>query len=100
MLIRHWLERLQVAQAARHSEPAEWQEALGGSQTVVHASVEEVQEMVADIRAVLGRYDDRLMDVAARPEGSRPVEVLVFAQPYAPRPAAEVEGETPPPPLA
>jgi hypothetical protein len=56
--------------------------------------------MVADIRAVLGRYDDRLMDAAARPEGSRPVEVLVFAQPYAPRTAAEVEGEAPPPPLA
>jgi DNA-binding transcriptional ArsR family regulator len=100
VLIRQWLERLQVAQAARHTEPPEWQEALGGSQTVVHASVEEVREMVADIRAVLGRYDDRLMDAAARPEGSRPVEVLVFAQPYAPRTAAEVEGEAPPPPLA
>lgn len=83
VLIRHWLDRLQTAQAARHTEPAVWQEALGGSQAVVHATVEELREMVADIRAVLGRYDHRLHDAAARPEGSRPVELLLFAQPYA-----------------
>ncbi|MEV4622695.1 helix-turn-helix domain-containing protein [Asanoa sp. NPDC049573] len=96
VLIRHWLDRLQAAQAVRHTEPAEWQEALGGSQAVVHATVEELREMVADIRAVLGRYDDRLRDVAARPEGSRPVELLLFAQAYSPQPLSASEADRPP----
>ncbi|WP_203700428.1 helix-turn-helix domain-containing protein [Asanoa iriomotensis] len=84
VLIRHWLERLQSAQANRHAEPVEWQDVLGGSNTVVHGTVDEVRELVADLRAVLSRYDDRLRDPAARPEGSRPVELLLFAQPYGP----------------
>jgi hypothetical protein len=83
VLIRHWVDRLQSAQASRHTEPAEWQDVLGGSGTVVYGTVDEVREMVEDIRAVLGRYDDRLRDAAARPAGSRPVELLVFAQRYA-----------------
>ncbi|GIF73249.1 helix-turn-helix domain-containing protein [Asanoa siamensis] len=82
VLIRHWLDRLQSAQANRHAEPVEWQDVLGGSSTVVHGTVDEVRDLVAEIRAVLGRFDDRLRDPAARPDGSRPVEVLLFAQPY------------------
>ena len=84
VLIRHWLERSQSAQASRHTEPAEWQDVLGGSGTVVYGTVDEVREMVAEIRGVLGRYDDRLRDEAARPKGARPVELLLFAQRYAP----------------
>ncbi|GIF66260.1 transcriptional regulator [Asanoa ishikariensis] len=83
VLVRHWLERVQSAQASRYAEPAEWQDVLGGSGTVVYGTVDEVREMVTDIRAVLSRYDDRLRDASARPEGSRSVELLVFAQRYA-----------------
>jgi DNA-binding transcriptional ArsR family regulator len=82
VLIRHWLGRLQAAQATRDTQPRDWQDVFGGSQTVAHATVDEVREMVFDIRAVLGRYDDRLRDPRARPAGSRPVELLLFAQPY------------------
>jgi DNA-binding transcriptional ArsR family regulator len=82
VLIRHWLERLRTAQANRHAEPAEWQDVFGGSDTVVYGTLEEVRALVAELREVLSRYDDRLRDPAARPEGSRPVELLLFAQPY------------------
>ncbi|MDG4820632.1 helix-turn-helix domain-containing protein [Asanoa sp. WMMD1127] len=83
VLLRHWVARLQSAQATRHTEPADWQEVLGGSGTVVYGTLDEVRAMITDIREVLGRYDDRLRDTDARPPGTRPVELLLFAQPYA-----------------
>lgn len=84
VLISHWLGRTAAAQAARDQQPAAWREVLGGSQTVAHATVAEVHAMVADIRDVLGRYDDRLRDPSLRPDDSQPVELLLFAQPYTP----------------
>jgi hypothetical protein len=83
VLIRHWLDRVQSVQATRHTQPPEWQEVLGGSQTIAHATVDEIQQMITDIRAVLGRYDDRLRDPSQRPAESRPIEMLLFAQPFA-----------------
>ena len=82
VLIGHWLGRIAAVQAARDEEPPEWRDVLGGSQTVAHATLDEVRAMVEDVREVLGRYDDRLRDPALRPEDSRPVEMLMFAQPY------------------
>ena len=69
VLIKHWLGRLQSAQATRHDQPPEWQEVLGGSQTVAHVTVDELRELVADVREVVGRYDDRQRDVSRRPAG-------------------------------
>jgi hypothetical protein len=83
-LLRHWLNRIQAVQASRHNEPSEWLEVLGGSQTVVHATAEEIHAMVQDIRAVLSRHDDRLGDPTRRPAGHRMIEMLVFTQPYEP----------------
>jgi hypothetical protein len=80
-LLRHWLGRIQAVQASRHSELPEWLDVLGGSQTVVHATAEEVHAMVQDIRAVLSRYDDMSGDPARRSTGHRMIEMLVFTQP-------------------
>ena len=83
VLVNQWLDRIRRVQADRHREPLGWREVLGGSQTIVFGTVAEVQQMIADIRAVLGRYDERLRDVQRRPAAGRAVELLLFAQPYA-----------------
>jgi DNA-binding transcriptional ArsR family regulator len=82
VLIEQWLNRIRRIQADRHHEPHEWQEVFGGSHSIVFASRAEIEEMLADIRAVLGRYDDRLRHDRGRPADGRAVELLLFAQPY------------------
>ena len=81
VMVDQWLDRTRRVQADRHHEPDEWREVFGGSQTIVFGTPAEVAEMVADIRTILGRFDDRLRG-RRRPAGSRPVELLLFTQPY------------------
>jgi predicted ArsR family transcriptional regulator len=80
VMLRHWLDRIRAVQADRDRWPAEWREVLGGSQSIVYATPEEIQAMVADIREVLSRYDDRAREPDRRPEGSTAVELLLFSQ--------------------
>jgi hypothetical protein len=82
VLIDQWLGRIRRVQADRHNEPRAWQEIFGGSQTIAFGTQEEIAEMITDIRAVLGRYDDRLRHTRRRPADGRAVELLLFAQPY------------------
>jgi len=82
VLIDQWLGRIRRVQADRHNEPRAWQEIFGGSQTIAFGTREEIAEMITDIRAVLGRYDDRLRQARRRPADGRAVELLLFAQPY------------------
>ena len=86
VLVRQWLDRIRRVQAHRHLEPPAWQEVFGGSQSVVFGTVTEVEEMIADIRTILGRYDDRLRNRGRRPAGGRAVELVLFAQPYVSEP--------------
>jgi DNA-binding transcriptional ArsR family regulator len=81
VLVDEWLNRIRRVQADRHREPPEWQEVFGGSRGIVVGTRVEIAEMVADIRAVLGRYDERLRQQRHPPDG-RAVELLLFAQPY------------------
>ncbi len=86
VIVDLWLRRIQRVQARRHLEPVEWQEVFGGSQGVVIGTADKVRQVVADIRAVLSRHDDRLTDPTRRPADARAVELLVFAQPHSPEP--------------
>jgi len=81
VLVDEWLNRIRRVQANRHHEPTEWQEVFGGSRGVVVGTRAEIDEMIADIRAVLGRYDERLKH-QRHPEGGRAVELFLFAQPH------------------
>jgi predicted ArsR family transcriptional regulator len=85
VVVEEWLRRIRRVQAERHLEPVAWQDVLGGSQGVVFGTLEEVQQVLTDIRAILGRHDDRLRDPARRPAGARAIELLLFAQPHSPR---------------
>ncbi|MCP2328208.1 putative ArsR family transcriptional regulator [Hamadaea flava] len=80
VMLDHWLTRVRAVQARRHSLPAEWQEALGGSQTIVYATPDETRQLVEDLRTVLSRYADRARDPDQRPDAAEPVEMLVFTQ--------------------
>jgi DNA-binding transcriptional ArsR family regulator len=82
VIIDQWLSRIRRVQADRHHEPPEWQEVFGGSHSIVFGTRAEIEEMMADLRKVLDRYDSRLRHNRGRPADGRAVELLLFAQPY------------------
>lgn len=83
---RHWLETSSVY-------PRQWREAAADSQFMFYLTVEELEELNAELSALLlTRYRDRLADPARRPAGSVPVELLLFSYPIALPPAAGDDG--------
>lgn len=81
LLLERYLARLQAFLDTRADYPAQWQEASGSNQFILHVSPEELRAVNAEIAGMLDRYRDRLGDPALRPEDSLPVEVLVFSYP-------------------
>ncbi len=84
MLRERYFARLQAFYDARGDYPARWQEVTGGSQFLLHVSPGELRALDEEITAILDRYRDRMANPALRPEGSLPIEVLLFAYPVRP----------------
>ncbi len=78
LLMDRWLRRHEQWKAVQHLDP-QWADITGASEHVLYVTTEEYVEMSAQLMAVLDRYRDRLEDASARPDGSRPVEVVVFS---------------------
>jgi DNA-binding transcriptional ArsR family regulator len=81
VLRRRYLERLRQAVERRHLEPREWLAVTGESEFLLYVTPEELRALDAEVTATLQRFADRVADPSARPEGARPVEVLLFAYP-------------------
>ena len=75
------LARLETYYEVRSSYPLRWQEVTGSSEFVLHVTPEELRAADEEITAILHRYRDRIAHPERRPEGSAPVEVLLFAYP-------------------
>jgi DNA-binding transcriptional ArsR family regulator len=75
---REWIE-------TRATYPREWRDASGNSEYLCYLTVDELAQLNADLGALLAdRFVERLKDPANRPEGSVPVEVLLFSYPLRP----------------
>jgi predicted ArsR family transcriptional regulator len=71
----HWLQ-------SKASYPARWRRAADNSEYLFYLTVEELEQLTADLSALLmTRFHERLADAAARPAGSVPVEMLLFSYP-------------------
>jgi DNA-binding transcriptional ArsR family regulator len=75
------VERLRRWWATQNVFPKRWRTAAVSSQTIWWVTPEELEELGAEIRAVLYRYYERIEDASQRPAGAAPVEVLAFAYP-------------------
>jgi len=67
--------------AVRADEPVEWRVAAGFSDFLVHITAAELTELSAEIEALFGRFEARVGDPGARPEGSRLVQLVHMALP-------------------
>jgi predicted ArsR family transcriptional regulator len=90
MVRERQLARYQRWRDTRSSFPAEWRDAAGDMEFVSHLTAAELKDLNEDLmNLVRSRFGERLTDPAARPEGSTPVELLVFSYPMdLPGPAA------------
>jgi hypothetical protein len=85
---RTWLE-------TRKAYPRRWREAATDSEIVFYLTVEELEQLNADLSALLlSRFRERLADPSQRPAGSVPVEMLLFSYPIS-LPAARSDDEPP-----
>lgn len=78
----------------RSREEQQWRDATQFMSTVVYVTADELSELTAELRAVVGRFHeqlrDRLQDPTRRPAGARPANVLTATSLARP---PEVDGE-------
>ncbi|MGC2487026.1 MAG: helix-turn-helix domain-containing protein [Acidimicrobiales bacterium] len=75
------IARMQQFHETKSNYPREWQEASDSTEAVLFVTPSELAELNDEILALLTRFHSRLTDINQRPEGSLPVEVLVFRYP-------------------
>jgi predicted ArsR family transcriptional regulator len=75
------IARMQQFQDTKSNFPKEWQEVSESTEAVLFVTPNELSELNEQVLAVLMRYHSRLTEIDQRPEGSLPVEVLVFRYP-------------------
>ena len=72
-------DRFEHWRRVKHSYPEEWQEACGTTESVMYVTPAELSGLESELRALLVRYNDRLVDPSLRPADARPVEVIAAA---------------------
>jgi DNA-binding transcriptional ArsR family regulator len=82
MLLERQVTRFHAARAHLHDDgDEEWAGAATASQSASWLTVDELEDLNAEVRAVLERYADRLTDPARRPAGSRLCELVAWGAP-------------------
>jgi DNA-binding transcriptional ArsR family regulator len=96
------MERARSALARRNSWPAEWRHSglPTESEYILYMTPEEAREFGAEVGRLYRRFEDRLDHPERRPDGSMPIEMLLFSYPLLhlagwPRPAASDGGSAP-----
>jgi DNA-binding transcriptional ArsR family regulator len=82
MLLERQVTRFIEARTRLHDDgDAAWSEATTSSQAATWLTVEELEALNLELRAVLERYADRLVDETQRPPGSRLCEFVTWGTP-------------------
>ena len=74
-------ERARASLHAKHSWPPEWRGVLAESQSLRYLTVAEAAELQDQLMAVLDRFTERNDNLAVRPPGALPVEILLLSYP-------------------
>lgn len=81
MVFDRALSRLSSYMSTKASFPKVWQEAAQNVETILWATPTELEEANIEILEIFNRFRDRISDASVRPEGSLPVEALMFTYP-------------------
>jgi len=77
-LAQAWLDR-------RAAESAEWREVTGIGDQTLYVTSDELTDIHAKLDEILEAYRPRQSDPSARPEGSRPINMIRLTLPWDPR---------------
>jgi DNA-binding transcriptional ArsR family regulator len=77
--LREWWTR-------RSTYPFEWRESAFTMDSLSYLTAQEMAEMGDAIAELFGRYRERVLDRALRPDGARPVKLVAFGHPLRPTP--------------
>jgi predicted ArsR family transcriptional regulator len=80
-ILGEYTQRVREYLAKRADEPAEWRRAAGLGDILAHVTAAELEQLMADVGALLARFDDRLEDPSRRPRGARTVQIMRMAVP-------------------
>ncbi len=82
MMLERQVTRFHQARAQLHDDGDEdWADATTATQSASWLTLEELEALNAEIRTVLERYTDRLVDPSRRPPGSRLCEFVAWGAP-------------------
>jgi DNA-binding transcriptional ArsR family regulator len=81
MVFDRALGRLATYMATKNSFPKVWQEAAQNVETILWVTPDELDQATNEILTVFTRFHDRISVKSSRPEGSVPVEALMFTFP-------------------
>jgi DNA-binding transcriptional ArsR family regulator len=82
MFLERQVTRFHQARAQLHDDgDVEWGEASTATQSASWLTLDELDEINSEIRAVLERYVDRVTDPAKRPAGARLCEFVAWGAP-------------------
>lgn len=81
VMLERWVDRY-LSSTERLAETApEWREASVLTESIGWLTLDELREVNEAVASVIRRYEDRITDHAARPEGSRLVEMVAWGAP-------------------
>jgi predicted ArsR family transcriptional regulator len=75
------LDRARAVLAGRPRMGAQWQAMTSAAQTVAYVTPAEAEGFLAELWALIGRYQSRLNDPGSRPSEGVPLELLLFTYP-------------------
>lgn len=82
LLRERQLGRYETWRETKSSYPKEWRDAAHDSEFMLHLTADELEELNEELANLLiPRFQDRVLDPSRRPQGSVPVEVLLFSYP-------------------
>jgi DNA-binding transcriptional ArsR family regulator len=81
MVFDRALSRLSSYMSTKASFPKVWQEASQNVESILWVTPTELDDANNAILAIFNRFRDRISDASVRPEGSLPVEALMFTYP-------------------
>ncbi len=82
MLLERQVTRFHQARTQLQDDGDEaWGDAAAATQSASWLTLEELDELNAEVRAILERYSDRLVDSSKRPPGSRLCEFVAWGAP-------------------
>jgi hypothetical protein len=75
------IARMQNFHETKSDYTQEWQEVSDNTETLLFVTPSELSQITEELRGVFRRYEGRFTRVDERPEGSLPVEILLFTYP-------------------